>query len=172
VNLVSRYRIFTLVAALIVSACAGETQMTRDSDPEGAEMAPPGRDPEAARAAPPSVPTDTVGVAAAGRVGESQPRSDACDESRINVIVREAAIAGADPAARERSLRETAGEIVDRLGGTLNRQSIEISPAIRAFRVSATDAAAAETAADRLRGAPEVESAEVDRCEVMIPGRG
>jgi hypothetical protein len=92
------------------------------------------------------------------------PRSSGCGGTFIVVTLTPAAVAGGGDATV--ALRQASSEVLapvrDQVG------SASLSPAVRAFRVSVKDPAAASGIVTRLRASPRVASATVDECAVRI----
>jgi hypothetical protein len=90
------------------------------------------------------------------------PRSSGCGGTYVNVTVKASALGGT-------TLERVAGEVLAPVRGDVG--SPTLSPAIRAFRVSVRDPAAADRVVSRLRASPAVEAAERDPCEKVIESR-
>jgi hypothetical protein len=90
-----------------------------------------------------------------------------CGGVHVNVIVRVDALGGVtDMMSIEIALRNVAKELLAPLASSVVAGSEQFSPAIRAFRVTTRDRAAAGVVVTRLRSAPEVQSAEIDECRM------
>lgn len=166
-----------LMAALACFAAAVACQRT----PSPAEDAGPGEvatPSDGPAADSPTPPTDSTAVPRSlpGRqvpVGSRVPGVDhPCGGVRVNVTVRQAALGGAtDMAEVERALRSVASGLLAPLKAA-DAASVEISPAIRAFRFALHDPAAADAVLRRLQPSEEVETVELDECIVRTqPGR-
>ncbi len=149
-------------AALGAAACGGPSDRTAERRGSPDTAAAPSRPSGPALSAPPadsSVPT------AAG----TRPRP--CGGFCVNVIVQAGALpVAAELVTVERELRALAGRLIRPLGERVVAGSVEVSPAVRAFRVSVPDSAAATAVVQALRARPEVDAAELDECSVRVGG--
>jgi len=90
-----------------------------------------------------------------------------CGGLHVNVTVRPGALDRAGGAAdSERALRSVASDLITRVRTHVVPNSLQLSPAIRTFRVRVHDRGAADAVIGQLRRAAEVESAELDECNV------
>ena len=72
----------------------------------------------------------------------------------------------ADMESTTRAMRTVSAELLAPVKGAVGTTSI--SPAIRTFRVRITDTASTQRVLARMRASPQVESAALDECAVMI----
>jgi hypothetical protein len=138
-----------VAACLVAGACRGDPSEGPPADSPPDTAAPPAIDADTARQAGPS------SVVAA------------CGRARVNVTVRGSAVGLAqDPAGMERGLREAAARVLEPLSDRVLPASVELSPAIRAFRVTMRDTVgfAVALVLTELRRNPDVEAAEPDDC--------
>jgi hypothetical protein len=156
-------------AALVLVAAAHSAAACRpaeDADPSwppasealAADSSPERQVP--GQGAPGPRPEPTRAAAAGAAVG--------CGGFRLSITLSPAAVGdGTDPAAAERDLRAARDRLLapfeDDLVGP-----VELSPAIRAFRIELRDSLAAVAAAERLRASDQVQAVEIDECRVMI----
>jgi hypothetical protein len=166
-----------LAVVALLAACGPGPEPDR-GDP-GVAAGPPGA---SAPASP--VPAEALAPAAAATpaadparaVEDAGPagsdRARPCVEAQVSVILRAAVLpaAGVGPSGEE-ELRRRSAEVVATMGDLLDPATIQISPAIRAFRVEAASEEAAEAVAMMLGEDPRVEAVEVDRCDATAPPR-
>ncbi|MDB4898418.1 MAG: hypothetical protein JWN53_226 [Gemmatimonadetes bacterium] len=95
------------------------------------------------------------------------PRSLGCGGIFVSVIVKRAALgAQTDIAASTRALRALADELLAPVHAVV--QHTDLSPAIRTFRVTVADSAAAARVLAAMRASARVETAQRDGCEAMM----
>lgn len=103
----------------------------------------------------------------------SRQPTNPCGGVYVNVMVRASALgASTDMASVERSLRRVAAELTAELGANVVEASVRVSPAIRVFRVTARDRAAADAAVAQLRASSRVENVELDACNLRSQEHG
>lgn len=153
------------------SACAAATKDGADtarpigSTAQAAVVVPPAPTPNAA-GVPAHSPEGKAANVRPGRGDTLRPRmTNACGGVYVTVTVTRSAIA-ASGGGTESALRSLAAGLSEAVRPQLLASAPQISPAIRAFRLTVRDAHAADTAIARLMRAPSVESAELDDCSV------
>jgi len=116
-------------------------------------------------------PTADVARPAGGADSSPSERASQCVEAGVSVILRADALPARREADGEEELRRAAANVVATMGDLLDPASIQVSPAIRAFRVQAASEEAAEAVAVMLGKDTRVEAVEIDRCDVTAPPR-
>ncbi len=151
---------------MLALACAPSARSNDSSASATAEAA---RDPTRAAArdttrlpARVTRPESTVASGGPERL-PTPPRSSGCGGVHLDVTVKASALAASGDATA--SLRAVSAEVLAPVRGQVG--SIQLSPAIRAFRVSVRDSNATPRIMVALKASPKVESVERDVCAVM-----
>jgi hypothetical protein len=87
----------------------------------------------------------------------------ACRGTFVNVTVKQSALGGSNAAA---ALPSVVSQVLAPVRSLVDAP--QLSPAIRAFRVSVRDAAKKQRVLESLRASPQVERAELDECAARI----
>jgi hypothetical protein len=172
-----------LLASFVAAGCAAESSevtvnagglpaaadgvLNGAPTPAGAES--PGiADPAIAGADAP--PRSSPALAGGGPAPDpSDLRIQPCAGYRVNVsLTPEALRAATGLNSVEESLRLLAVELLAASGHVVTPDRIEVSPAIRAFRVTAGDSATATSMVRRLRESDGVAAAALDSCAVRV----
>jgi hypothetical protein len=141
-----------------------DTMQARDSTARAPSAVQVAHDAMPAAAQPPETVRRPVVLPGRPKQPAASASSRRCAIAYVNVLVRESTVANASD--RTAALRSVSRRVLEPVSALVGK--VDLSPAIRTFRVAVLDSAAAERVLSRVRASPLVESAERDRCETMI----
>ena len=164
-----------LAAFLVVSACArtgsNATDSTAGTSAAGVSTA-GAPAPGAPAATASSSGTSAAASSASKQRGADLPQrkrdstppkvDNPCGGIHVNVMVRASALT--QGSTSEVALRSVATDLIAGVRDQVDANSLQLSPAIRTFRVTARDQTAANLVVARLGQSARVESAEADQC--------
>jgi hypothetical protein len=95
-----------------------------------------------------------------------------CGPARVNAVLRANVVPPTtDPAEYARGLRAAAARVLAPLGDRVVADSIDVSPVIRAFRVTVPRPEDLQGVLDELGRHPQVQATEPDECALRALGR-